>query len=153
MASTEKTALLGLSKWLSTDKPKRDDFVSDNVKIDTVLGGHIADAQIHLSEVGRERTANPISFMTVAGSGNSSRSLVFDFEPIFAVVFAVGKSAAVYEGEINKCYFACAAQGSASAGISLDGDEIRIYQNASAANGVKACLNESGVTYIVAAFR
>ena len=34
MASTNKTEHLGLNAWLSTDKPKREDFVRDNQLID-----------------------------------------------------------------------------------------------------------------------
>ncbi|AFS78515.1 putative neuraminidase [Gottschalkia acidurici 9a] len=37
MASTEKTGFLGLNQWVGSDKPKRQDFVDDNKKIDNRL--------------------------------------------------------------------------------------------------------------------
>ena len=49
MASSSFTTHLGLCDWAASDRPKRADFVSDNTIIDTQLGGHIANGNIHLS--------------------------------------------------------------------------------------------------------
>lgn len=43
MASTNKTETLGLNQWIGSDKPKMEDFNSDNRLIDTALAGHRAD--------------------------------------------------------------------------------------------------------------
>ena len=49
MATSNYTPNLHLSAWEATDRPKRADFVSDNTIIDTQLGGHIANGNIHLN--------------------------------------------------------------------------------------------------------
>lgn len=153
MASTEKTSIIGLSKWLAGDKPKRADFVADNEKIDQTLGGHISNASLHLTEQMRERLQNPVSFTQVTGSGSASRSVVLDFEPLFVAVFAVGKPPEVLDSSVCKCYSGFASQSAASIGVLLDLDEVRLYQNSAATDGVRACMNESGVTYVIAAFK
>jgi len=38
MPSTNKTEFLGLNHWSGSDKPKREDFVGDNLIIDSALG-------------------------------------------------------------------------------------------------------------------
>ena len=50
MPTENKTTNLSLNSWLATDKPKREDFVNDNNIIDTVLGTHIADTSLHITE-------------------------------------------------------------------------------------------------------
>lgn len=50
MPTENKTTNLSLNNWLATDKPKREDFVNDNNIIDTVLGTHIADTSLHITE-------------------------------------------------------------------------------------------------------
>ena len=41
MPTNNKTSNLNLNSWLSTDKPKREDFVNDNIILDTAIGQHI----------------------------------------------------------------------------------------------------------------
>ena len=55
MASTNKTETLGLNQWIGSDKPKMEDFNSDNRLIDTALAGHRADQTVHVSA--QERAA------------------------------------------------------------------------------------------------
>ena len=38
MASTNKTEHLSLNQWVLTDKPRMDDFNSDNQKLDQAVG-------------------------------------------------------------------------------------------------------------------
>ena len=59
MPSTNTTPNLGLNSWLSSDKPKRTDFVSDNTIIDTVLGTHISDSNLHLTSLQKDYVAEP----------------------------------------------------------------------------------------------
>ena len=48
MASSSFTKNLGLCSWSETDRPKRIDFVTDNLLIDEKLGEHLADSDIHI---------------------------------------------------------------------------------------------------------
>lgn len=151
MASSDKTAYLALSKWRSTDKPKRIDFVNDNEIIDSSLGGHIGNSDLHLSAERLLQLDSPIEVKVVAGTGGTSRSNVMSFSPRAVLVFAVGKAPVEISGTTIKAYSAFAAPNQCSAGLLLDGDEVRIYQNTSGATHY--CLNESGVSYVIIAFR
>lgn len=151
MASTDKTPILGLSKWRGTDKPKRVDFVSDNEIIDAALGGHVNNAGLHVNSDQALRLNQPIFIKTITGTGSPERSVVLDFEPVAAVAFAIGKPPVVQNGGTVKVYSAFSAQEKNGAGIELYFDEVRLLQNTAA--GVQNCLNESGVTYVIMAFR
>lgn len=56
MPSTAKTKTLRLNQFVGSDKPKMDDFNYDNTQLETVVGGHLADAQKHLTSL---RSARP----------------------------------------------------------------------------------------------
>lgn len=93
MAASEKTEVLGLSLWAGTDKPRRADFVADNSALETLVGGHLQNADLHLDDARRARVDTPVEVRTYTGTGAVSRSLVFDFSPSAAIVFAIGKGA------------------------------------------------------------
>ena len=59
MASTNKTETLGLNQWIGSDKPKMEDFNSDNRLIDTALAGHRADQTVHVSAQERRTGGTP----------------------------------------------------------------------------------------------
>lgn len=153
MASTDKTPILGLSKWRGSDKPKRVDFVNDNEVIDAALGGHVNNTDLHLNSDQALRLNQPICIKTITGTGSPERSVVLDFEPAAAVAFAVGKPPVVQNGAQAKVYSAFCAQEKNGAGIELYFDEVRLLQNTAGSGGVQNCLNESGVTYVIMAFR
>lgn len=48
MAASKKSTVLGLCLWEGTDKPRRVDFVADNEAIESQLGGHIQNDNLHL---------------------------------------------------------------------------------------------------------
>lgn len=50
MPSSGKTNRLKLNRFVGTDKPKMDDFNYDNQQLETLLGAHLEDGEIHLSE-------------------------------------------------------------------------------------------------------
>lgn len=155
MAASEKTPVLGLSLWTGTDKPRRADFVSDNQALETLVGGHIGSADLHLSDERRARLDTPIEVRTYTGTGTASRSLVFGFPPRAAIVFAVGKGASEYTGAYTKHYAGFSAGGRHSLGVALSTVQVQVQQGqtAPAAGGSMPALNESGVTYAVLAFR
>ena len=62
MPTNNKTPKLKLNSWLGTDKPMRSDFVEDNTLLDTLLGGHLEDSSLHLSESDRLSLTSPFKF-------------------------------------------------------------------------------------------
>lgn len=53
MAASKKSTVLGLCLWEGTDKPRRVDFVADNEAIESQLGGHIQNDNLHLNDTRR----------------------------------------------------------------------------------------------------
>ena len=153
MASTNKTAYLGLNKWLSTDIPKREDFVNDNVIIDNAVKAHAEDTSLHLSAELAEKLMNTgnadIKVLSYSGSGGSLQTVALGCTPKFVIVFAAGKAPAVYENQVTKVYSSAAGLGFAGGGLGLSGSSLKAYYNKTASAGLQYCLNESGVTYIV----
>ena len=148
MAASEKTAVLGLSLWAGTDKPRRSDFVSDNTALETLVGGHLGDA------ARRQRLDEPVSVRTYTGTGAESRRHLLSFSPRAVLVFAADKGAAEYTGAYTKLYAAYWADGQGSRGLSVSGTQPTVLQEAAPqAGGSAAALNESGVTYVIVAFR
>ena len=92
---------------------------------------------------------------TYTGTGAVSRSLVFDFSPSAAIVFAIGKGASEYTGAYTKHYAGFSAGGQHSLGVALSTVQVRVSQTQTEpeTGGSMAALNETGVTYAVLAFR
>lgn len=155
MAASEKTEVLGLSLWVGTDKPRRADFVADNSALETLVGGHLQNADLHLDDARRARVDTPVEVRTYTGTGAVSRSLVFDFSPSAAIVFAIGKGASEYTGAYTKHYAGFSAGGQHSLGVALSTVQVRVSQTQTEpeTGGSMAALNEIGVTYAVLAFR
>ena len=155
MAASEKTAVLGLSLWAGTDKPRRADFVADNTALETLVGGHLNDGDLHLDDTRRARIDTPVEVRTYTGTGTASRSLVFSYEPQAVIVFAVGKGPAEYNGTYTKAYAGFSAGGQHSLGVALSTVQVQVEQGQTEpdAGGSMAALNESGVTYAMVVFR
>lgn len=84
MASSEKTAKLGLSLWAASDKPERLDFVQDNQKLEEVVGAHVADMSAHLTGAEKQFLSRPYTIYTYRGTGSTSytvKSLPGGLEP------------------------------------------------------------------------
>lgn len=155
MAASEKTAVLGLSRWKGTDKPRRADFVADNDALEEKVGGHLNDADLHLNADRAARLDTPWEARSYTGNGAAQRAVLFGFTPRFAAVFAVGKGLCAPEGDCIKQYAAFAQPGQSTEGIALNAIQVIVRQAASVpeSGGVMAALNETGVTYILLAFR
>ena len=155
MAASEKTAVLGLSLWAGTDKPRRLDFVEDNEALEALVGGHLQNEDMHLNAARMARVDAPLEVRTYTGTGTESRSLVLDFAPQAVIVFAVGKGPAVYNGTYTRQYAGFSAGGQHSSGVKLNSIQVTVMQEQAApeAGGSMAALNESGVSYAVIAFR
>ena len=158
MASTNKTEHLMLNSWVETDRPQRNDFNSDNLIIDTVLGEHVEDNDLHLTESEKKRVASPFVVVPYSGTGAEIVTISLPVVPRFAVVYRKGMPFTLYDSEagVNKVYggVAFTSGGGATGGISLNTTEgITLSQSATASDGVKYCFNEEGGQYMVIVFR
>ena len=155
MAASKKSTVLGLCLWEGTDKPRRVDFVADNEAIESQLGGHIQNDNLHLNDTRRKRLDTPTEVRTYTGTGAASRTILFGFSPSAVIVFAVDKPFSQATTGCTKQYAGIAADGQNSLGVTLSTAQVTVRQTQTAptdGSGM-ASLNESGVTYAVLAFR
>ena len=88
MAASKKSTVLGLCLWEGPDTPRRVDFVADNEAIESQLGGHIQNDNLHLNDTRRKRLDTPTEVRTYTGTGAASRTILFGFSPSAVIVFA-----------------------------------------------------------------
>ena len=81
MASSNKSEKLGLSLWESTDRPERLDFYRDNEILERELGGHLANALLHMTPDEKAKLQKPYWINVSTGTTVSSRYLDLDFQP------------------------------------------------------------------------
>ena len=119
MAASKKSTVLGLCLWEGTDKPRRVDFVADNEAIESQLGGHIQNDNLHLNDTRRKRLDTPTEVRTYTGTGAASRTILFGFSPSAVIVFAVDKPFSQATTGCTKQYAGIAADGQNSLGVTL----------------------------------
>ncbi len=156
MASKNKTENLGLNLWDGTDRPQRGDFNSDNMIVDTALGEHLANANLHLTATEKERVKRPVQYYSYLGNGQAQASLSLSFTPSMVVVYCEGMPFAVYDSAkgCTKVYGAVAVYGAGgTSGVTLEGSTVKSAQDTGAQNGFMNCLNESGKQYRIAVVR
>lgn len=146
MASSNKSTVLGLNLWLPEDKPKREDFVSDNTKLENLVGSHLNNGELHLSVAEKAFLDSPMQILSYTGTGTRSKSFTVDFEAKAAVAFPVDRAPWETVNGVNYCRFGFAVQSAESTGVHLVGRNFTVYQQ-DAAKGVTCSLNESGVNY------
>lgn len=153
MASTNRTPNLGLSNWLETDRPKRVDFVSDNSIIDSVLGSHISDTTAHLTQSEKNRLSEPFTVTIAYGTGESSSSIRFDFEPSLVIAFRKNGPVSEYSSSKNRINTAIATKRGTTNGIALSSDLVTLYQGAIPDTNYFNNMNEQYAQYVLVAFK
>ncbi len=152
MPSSFKTEKLGLNFWANIDRPVRSDFNLDNAVIDSVVGNHIDNNSIHLTENDRNKLRDTYSITLLQGTDNSSRTLTLDFSPSLVLYYAVDKPPAVYADGVNKVYFAVSAKESGgSGGVDLSGSTVTISHTTT--GDIRYDLNNSARQYVLIAVR
>lgn len=160
MSSTNKTEKLRLNQWISSDKPRREDFNYDNQVIENNFNNHTGDKFIHITQGERENW-NMFSYSGMYyGNGNIERTIDTgcDFEVSFAVVFANNRPLAItrFSESKNHNYMAFAGKLANSTGLKLKdgGKQLVVSQSASAViTNEYVNLNEAGVAYCYVLFR
>ena len=158
MASTNKTTNLKLNNWIGSDKPKREDFVNDNNIIDTKLGAHILNENIHITDALKEKILSPFTLSTFYGDGTASQEITLSFVPKIVIVFAQDKPFYEYDKTndytITNAAIAATNSTGASSGIYLNSAKFTVYQSQTTpTNGVYNNLNNSNLTYTYIAFK
>lgn len=128
MAASKKSTVLGLCLWEGTDKPRRVDFVADNEAIESQLGGHIQNDNLHLNDTRRKRLDTPTEVRTYTGTGAASRTILFGFSPSAVIVFAVDKPFSQATTGCTKQYAGIAADGQNSLGVTLSTAQVTVRQ-------------------------
>lgn len=96
MPSTNKTNHLGLNQWQESDRPVRNDFNSDNLLVDTALGEHLANGDIHVTAEEKSYIKDWLLSYSYTGTGESSRAFVLGEKIRFVMIFAKDKPLADY---------------------------------------------------------
>ena len=87
MASTNKTNHLALNQWAAEDPVLREDFNSDNTKIDTALASMSTQLAGILANAGNCRIGTG-SYVGTGGTGkNAKNTLIFDRKPLYILIY------------------------------------------------------------------
>ena len=158
MPTQNKTQNLNLNSWLGSDKPKRQDFVDDNNILDSVIGQHITNTIMHMSQSEKDLLNSPFSISIIAGDGNSSCTHTLSFEPKLVLVFAQNEVPIKYD--ISENYyiysFAIATQNTygSTKGASLSGSALTLSQTQSTPQDkIFLNLNKYFEQYVCIAFK
>lgn len=146
MPSTNKTTNLNLNQWSQSDRPMRNDFNNDNSIVDSVLGGHVNDGDIHVTAQEKQYLKDPMAELMYSGDGTAQRTLTASEEFRFVVVFAKNKPFG-FGGKVYSAVGYLNIGCSAGLAISASGSGFTVSQND------EVSLNESGVEYRVVLFK
>lgn len=153
MASTYKTANLGLNNWTETDCPKRSDFVADNLTIDSLVGNHIKDSSQHLTAEEKDRVSAPFDVITYYGTGEATTTIKLNYVPKLAIVCKKNspfQKAATSYTVINS---AIASSVGTTGGLVISNNTVVATQSSSATNSMFYNLNESTSEYMLITFK
>lgn len=155
MASTSYTPNLGLCAWQSQDRPKRMDFVSDNQKIDDVLGAHINDKSLHVTAQEKEAYSSPYKVVTYIGDGQSSRTLSLDKAYTFAIVFSKNNPPQKTDlsGNVILKFAVVGRLFGSQSNLMLNSDSITVTEDTAVVDGVINSFNEQYDQYVMILFR
>lgn len=160
MSSTNKTNVLRLNQWASSDKPVRADFNYDNEMIERAVTGHTNDAVAHITAEERELWNQGIHYGMYFGDGSSERYITTGcpFEPKFVLVFASAMPASTINFEQSRKYnyIGFASQISSMANLEIEeyGAKLKVTQDIFPSySNEYVCLNETGVSYTYVMFR
>ena len=153
MASTNKTPNLRLNSWLDSDRPKRMDFVSDNNIIDSALGTHLNDSTSHLTPSEKDKVDEPFEVCVLYGTGETSTSITFDFNPSFVLAYKISAPVSEYANSKNVVNTAYATRSGTSLGISLSNNQVTFYQGNVPDTTYYNNMNQSNSQYVVIAFK
>ena len=156
MASSSKTEKLGLNQWSGDDKPKREDFNSDNQILETLVGTHVFKDTVHVTPEEKDKISTYCKTGTYWGDGAADYIHPIEFTPKAVFVFPVGKPFSVYNTTENKLYnYAAAAIGNFhTTGLSIVNNGFVVSNSGTAVQGDwNVTTNKQNSTYFFIAFK
>lgn len=159
MPTSNKTPNLNLNNWLGTDKPKREDFVGDNLILDNVINTHLTNVSMHLTTADRAKlNAAPFLLITLDGTGSATKAHTLTIAPTFVFVFLPDYPMNSYDPATSRvmCSSGIAYTDfyGSTPGISLNGKVLTLSQSqSSSSSGLFLNLNKSGEQYLCIAFK
>lgn len=158
MSSTDKTFLLQLNQWDSSDIPKREDFNADNQIIDEFFMNHLEDSISHIMPSERTKWNTPYYTESYFGDGQQTRTIDTDcpFKPSFGIIFAVGAPAIStrFDSKLSQHNFAFITQRGSTLGASLSDKKITVKNKSTPEiDSEYVSLNSVGYTYLYILFR
>lgn len=157
MPSSHKTQRLKLNRFVGSDKPKMDDFNYDNAQLEQLLGAHLEDRSIHITQAEHTTLRQPYHMFVYTGDGRASRTFSLPFTPTFGVVFAMEWMPQLNNGPNPSVAVAMSgffSKHGSSKFLRVDGTSLTITHQASLpAQSMASNLNLSDVKYAVVSFR
>lgn len=160
MPTENKTTNLNLNSWLGTDKPKREDFVNDNLILDSVISSHINNAITHISAEDRaDFLSRPFVLDILTGTGAATKSHTLSITPKMVIVFLTNGTPITDFDSTNNRIICNSGIGYAenyggTAGIDLFGNTLILSQSQSlTGTGPFINLNKLGEQYLCVAFK
>lgn len=153
MPSSAKTEKLGLNNWAGADTPKRADFNQDNRILDENLGGHLENADLHVTISDKALWNAPFAAGTYFGTNAAERTIQLGFHPRAVFLMAAGYPPSVVDETSGKTtvYSGLAVNGQGTLGLSVTSSGFLVKMDAALGGGT-SCLNKSGMTYLYVAF-
>lgn len=155
MASSSKTEGLRLNQWAGSDKPQRTDFNYDNMQLESLVGGHIENSGIHLTETEKDKALNCCKTGSYRGNGNLEQTISLGFTPKAVFAALEGQAFAVYNSAADKMTanagFAVTLR--STAGIELAEGGFKVSGDLDPVNGCYSGLNKIGASYMYIAFK
>lgn len=153
MASSEKTKKLGLSLWKAEDKPQRTDFRQDNEKLEELVGGHLADAALHLTASEKNFVKTPFAVLTYTGNGAQSRTFYYpSFRNPRLILIYARNAPPVKIADSKACLYSAVGNTTwgGSSGLTVNLSNWVVSQQPAGENtaGYRYCLNENGREYV-----
>lgn len=157
MASNHKTQNLGLNSWSGSDRPQMADFNRDNAIIDSVLGAHYKNQELHVTPEEKQKWNVPTEFSAYFGTNADSREIKLGYRP--TAVFVYPQDRPMLQIDFNTrrtlCFFGSAGREFNSRGIAITSDGFTVRNNylfESTTNDL-VMLNASDTNYIFLAWK
>lgn len=156
MASSLKTEKLGLNQWSGDDKPKREDFNSDNQILETLVGTHVFKDTVHVTPEEKDKINTYCFCMMYIGDGAADRVIDIGFKAKVAFVFPIDKPFSVYNTTENKLYNYAAAAISThhTTGLRITENGFAVSNSGTAVQGDwNVTTNKQNIMYFVIALK
>lgn len=153
MPSANKTPKLGLNNWVGTDKPKREDFVQDNLQLDELVGGHIEDTEAHLTAENREQFSTPVKVGVYAGDGKESQTITLPFSASAVLVYQKGVEKLTDSNGVPMICSGAASTDGSTTGLAFNRTSFTVLQSDPGNGKSRINLNEAYGQYLYIAMR